>query len=89
MTVGLVNPRTMSEDAGLPKNAILGRQYTKGQKLEPGDRPEKNMEGFESLDLRLLEEQAHDPLQQQPTKKFKFGDYMPFTKDPNSNHEDK
>ena len=83
VTVGLVNPRAMSEDAGLPKNAILGRQYTKGQKLEPGDRPEKNMEGFESLDLRSLEEQARDPLQQQPKKKFQFGDYIPFTKDPN------
>ena len=42
------------------------------------------MEGMESLDMRLLEEQAKDPLQ---TKKrganFNFGDYMPFTKDEN------
>ena len=88
VTVGLVNPRAMTEDAGLPKNAILGRQYTKGQKLEPGDRPEKNMEGFESLDLRPLEDQANDPLQQHPAKKFTFGDYMPFTKDPNYKHKD-
>ena len=81
VTVGLVNPREMDENAGLPKNAILGRQYTKGQKLEPGDKPEKNMEGFESLDLRPLEEQAKDPLQTQK-KGFSFGDYLPFKKDP-------
>ena len=86
VTVGLVNPHEIREDAGLPKNAVLGRQYTKGQKLEPGDRPERSMEGMESLDMRLLEEQAKDPLQ---TKKrganFNFGDYMPFTKDEDFN----
>jgi len=62
VTVGLVDPNDMRKDAGLPKNAVLGRQYTKGQKLEPGDRPEKNLEGIGSLDLRSLEEQAQDPL---------------------------
>ena len=83
VTVGLVNPRGVSPDAGLPKNAVLGRQYVKGQKLEPGDRPEKNMEGVESLDLRPLEEQAKDPLRVQPRSRFNFGDFIPFTKDPN------
>ena len=82
VTVGLVNPRAMAPDAGLPKNAVLGRQYVKGQKLEPGDRPEKNMEGVGSLDMRTLEEQALDPLQTQPRKGFSFSDYIPFTKDP-------
>lgn len=82
VTVGLINPRRVASDAGLPKNAILGRQYTKGQKLEPGDRPEKNMEGFDSLDLRPLEEQAKDPLQKQKKAGFSFSDYLPFTKDP-------
>ncbi len=62
VTVGLVDPKDVRKDAGLPKNAVLGRQYTKGQKLEPGDRPEKNLEGIGSLDLRSLEEQALDPL---------------------------
>lgn len=88
VTVGLVNPREMEENAGLPKNAILGRQYTKGQKLEPGDRPEKNMEGFDSLDLRLLEEQAKDPLKTQK-RGFKFSDYLPFVKDPDYNKDSK
>ena len=87
VTVGLVNPRAVAPDAGLPKNAILGRQYTKGQKLEPGDRPEKNMEGFDSLDMRSLEEQAKDPLKQQMDTGFRFTDYIPFTKDPNYKNE--
>ena len=84
VTVGLVDPRSVAADAGLPKNAVLGHQYTKGQKLEPGDRPEKNMEGFDSLDMRSLEEQAKDPLKTQPRKNFSFGDYLPFKKDPNN-----
>ncbi len=81
VTVGLVDPRAVKMDAGLPKNAVLGRQYVKEQKLEPGDRPERNMEGFESLDLRPLEEQAHDPLQTQPKGGFSFTDYIPFRKE--------
>ena len=88
VTVGLVNPHSVAADVGLPKNAVLGRQYTKGQKLEPGDRPEKNMEGIESLDMRPLEEQAKDPLQTQPTGGgFSFGDLNPFRKDPEWNRQ--
>ena len=86
VTVGLVDPRRVAPDAGLPKNAILGRQYTKGQKLEPGDRPEKNMEGIDSLDMRTLEEQAKDPLKTQKGG-FSFSDYLPFTKDPDYNKD--
>ena len=81
VTVGLVDPHNVPQDAGLPKNAVLGRQYTEGQKLEPGDRPAKNMEGFDSLDLRELEEQAKDPLQKKKPKGF-FDDWNPFQKDP-------
>ena len=86
VTVGLVDPRKVAPDAGLPKNAVLGRQYTKGQKLEPGDRPEKNMEGIDSLDMRTLEEQAKDPLKTQKTG-FSFSDYLPFTKDSDYNKD--
>ncbi len=78
VTVGLVDPHHITADVGLPKNAVLGRQYTKRQKLEPGDRPEKNMEGIDSLDLRSLEEQAKDPLAQQPNESFDFRNYLPF-----------
>jgi len=81
VTVGLVNPRHVQPDAGLPKNAVLGRQYTKGQKLEPGDRPEKNMEGIESLDMRSLEEQAKDPLETKKSDAFNFSNYIPFKKE--------
>jgi len=81
VTVGLVDPHNVKADAGLPKNAVLGRQYTEGQKLEPGDRPAKNMEGFDSLDLRELEEQAKDPLQKKQSKGF-FDDWNPFQRDP-------
>ena len=88
VTVGLVDPRKVAPDAGLPKNAVLGRQYTKGQKLEPGDRPEKNMEGIDSLDLRTLEEQAKDPLKTQK-KGFDFTDYLPFVKDSDYNKDNK
>ena len=88
VTVGLVDPRKVAPDAGLPKNAVLGRQYTKGQKLEPGDRPEKNMEGIDSLDLRTLEEQAKDPLKTQKSG-FNFSDYLPFTKDPDYDRDEK
>ena len=84
VTVGLVDPREIALDAGLPKNAVLGRQYTKGQKLEPGDRPEKNMEGQDSLDMRSLEEQAKDPLRSQKGERFSFSDYLPFKKDSES-----
>ena len=81
VTVGLVDPKRVDSDAGLPKNAVLGRQYIKGQKLEPGDREERSMEGFDSLDMRLLEEQAKDPLKIHPRREFNFGDYMPFNKE--------
>lgn len=58
VTVGLVDPNRMEKDAGLPKNAVLGRQFITGQRLEPGDRTEDTVEGLTSLDLRPLEEQA-------------------------------
>ena len=86
VTVGLVAPHAIYENVGLPRNAVLGRQYTKGLKLEPGDRPEKSMEGFDSLDTRPLEEQAQDPLRQQKPKPM-F--HMPFTKDSTHTKEEK
>ena len=84
VTVGLVDPRAIQENTGLPKNAVLGRQYVKGQKLEPGDRPEKNMEGMDSLDMRMLDEQAKDPLR---TKGDSMGFSMPFTKESGNGKE--
>jgi len=60
VTVGLVDPVNMQKDAGLPKNAVLGRQYVEGKRLEPGDKNRNRVEGLKSLDLRPLEEQVGD-----------------------------
>ena len=38
VTVGIADPSNLPKDIGLPKNAILGREYVTGIKLEPGDR---------------------------------------------------
>ena len=84
VTVGLINPREMNKDAGLPKNAVLGRQYTKGQRLEPGDMKRGAIEGVSSLDMRSLEEQSLDPLPPERDNKA-FIDFSkipkPFVKD--------
>jgi len=55
VTVGIAEPDIMTSDAGLPKNAILGRQYTDGRLKEPGDRAEA-VKGVRSLDLTDLED---------------------------------
>ena len=79
VTVGLVDPNLMSRDAGLPRNAVLGRQYVNQLKLEPCDRPLKAMEGLESLDLRPLDEQARDPLATNAVERASLMRYVPFT----------
>ena len=38
VTVGIADPSNLPKDVGLPKNAILGREYVRGNQLEPGDR---------------------------------------------------
>ena len=38
VTVGIANPAELPSDIGLPKNAIMGREYVNGTRLEPGDR---------------------------------------------------
>ena len=59
VTVGISDPENVAPDAGLPKNAVLGRTYTNGTRKEPGDR--KNaVEGVQSLDLRDLEDRAKE-----------------------------
>jgi general secretion pathway protein D len=59
VTVGLADPEDVTNETGLPKNAVLGRTYTSGMRQEPGDR--KNaVEGIRSLDLRDLEDRAEE-----------------------------
>ena len=38
VTVGIADPANLPKDVGLPKNAILGREYVRGNQFEPGDR---------------------------------------------------
>ncbi len=78
VTVGLVDPNNIRKDAGLPKNAVLGRLYTDEVRLEPGDRDAKSVEGMRSLDLRSLEEQYANPQNTNVvTKTSWFGDSEP------------
>ena len=86
VTVGIVDPKNIQKDAGLPKNAVLGRQYTNDTRREPGDRKCTLVEGMRSLDLRSLEEQYSDPRRTNRVEKSAFDISkmpIPFTKDPN------
>ena len=38
VTVGIADPQNLPKDVGLPKNAILGREFVRGDLNEPGDR---------------------------------------------------
>ncbi len=79
VTVGMADPKRVPKDIGLPKNAVLGRMYTEGVKLEPGDRHGNAIEGIASLDTRSLDEQAKDPLATNRTEGVSFP--LPFRKD--------
>ena len=89
VTVGIVDPKNIKKDAGLPKNAVLGRQYTNDTRREPGDRKRTLAEGMRSLDLRSLEEQYADPRRTNRVDKSSFKMPMPFTKDPNYKSKNK
>ena len=57
VTVGIANPSAVPKDMGLPKNAVIGREYVEGRLLEPGDRPDAARSSIK-LDLRLLDERT-------------------------------
>ena len=74
VTVGIADPANLPRDIGLPKNAIMGREYVSGEKLEPGDRGYINGIKYESndrkessareilkLDMRPIDEQKPKP----------------------------
>ena len=46
-------------DVGLPKNAIVGREYAAGRKFEPGDRA-GGLADVMALDMRSIEEKQSD-----------------------------
>ena len=79
VTVGFANPVTLKKDVGLPKNAVLGKEYTEGFRKEPGDR-RAGVAGVTSLDLRSLEDQAADPAWTNREEKTEFRFPLPFTK---------
>ena len=79
VTVGFANPEVLKKDVGLPKNAVLGREYTEGLRKEPGDR-RSAVAGVTSLDLRSIEEQAADPAWTNKEEKSEFRLPLPFTK---------
>ena len=90
VTVGIVDPNNLNKDAGLPKNAVLGRQYTDDIRREPGDRVRERAAGMKSLDFRSLEEQYADPRRTNRVQRtsWSMGNLpLPFTKDPNYNRQ--
>lgn len=54
VTVGIAKPDALPKDIGLPKNAVLGREFVRGNQLEPGDR-ENAAANIHTLDLTELD----------------------------------
>ena len=79
VTVGFASPDSLKRDIGLPKNAVLGKEYAEGVRKEPGDR-KAGVAGVTSLDLRSLEDQAADPAWTNRTEKAELRFPLPFTK---------
>lgn len=59
VTLGMADPADLPADVGLPKNAIVGREYVAGRKFEPGDRV-GGLADVMSLDMRPIEEKQAD-----------------------------
>ena len=55
VTVGIADPGDLPKDAGLPKNAVMGRQYVDGTQLEPGDRKDAAA-GMLRVDKRAVDD---------------------------------
>lgn len=53
VTLGIANPAELPNDIGLPKNAVIGREYVEGKRQEPGDRKGGSAKVLK-LDLRDL-----------------------------------
>ena len=79
VTVGLVEAESLDKAVGLPKNAVLGREYIDEIRQEPGDRND-GVAGVSSLDLRSLEMQASDPQRTNRTSKAEVKFPLPFSK---------
>ena len=56
VTIGIANPAELPKDIGLPTNAVMGREYVTGAKLEPGQRAGNAAKALK-LDMRDLDDQ--------------------------------
>ena len=59
VTVGIANPADLPREIGLPTNAVMGREYVRGERQEPGQRDGTAAKVL-SLDMRPIEEQQED-----------------------------
>ena len=77
VTVGIAHPGNMRKDIGLPKNAILGREYVDGRAFEPGDRGgvKKSME----LDMRAVDERREEKDPEEGGEEGGTGDVEPVS----------
>ena len=59
VTLGVADPANLPADVGLPKNAVVGREYVAGRKFEPGDRA-GGLADVMAVDVRPIEEKQSD-----------------------------
>ena len=67
VTVGIANPQELPKDVGLPTNAVIGREYVEGKRLEPGMRAGSANEVF-SVDTRPIEDIQKDTVKPREEK---------------------
>ena len=60
VTLGIANPAELPKDIGLPKNAVIGREYVNGTRQEPGDRKGGSAKALR-LDMRNLDDSDRQP----------------------------
>ena len=60
VTLGIANPAELPKDIGLPKNAVLGREYVNSTRQEPGDREGGAVKALK-LDLRDMDDKERMP----------------------------
>ena len=67
VTIGIADPANLPKDIGLPKNAILGREYVTGAMLEPGDRTGVAADVLK-LDMTRIDKRKPKAIEQTPPK---------------------
>ena len=65
VTIGIADPQNLPKDIGLPKNAILGREYVTGAQLEPGDR-KGDAANILKLDMTAVDKRKPKAVEQTP-----------------------